>query len=134
MTPEAPQSHGNELLDEESRKKLPPLYSGETRGLDALGHVKFFTPDSNWTWYASEGSPVDEDGYYDTDKPKVDFLFFGLVSGFEIEFGYFSLSELQSVRGGLNLPVERDLYFEPKTLRELQEFHKRARRGGGIGE
>jgi hypothetical protein len=24
--------------------------------------VKFFTPDSSWTWYATEGSPVDENG------------------------------------------------------------------------
>ena len=56
--------------------------------------LKFFTPDAGWTWYAIEGSPVDEDGYYDTDKPKVDFLFFGLVSGIEVELGYFSLAEL----------------------------------------
>jgi len=33
---------------------LLPLYSGEELGLDALAQVKFFTPDSSWTWYASE--------------------------------------------------------------------------------
>lgn len=112
------------LLDPETRGKLPQLYSNEEKGLDALVQVKFFLPGSGWTWYASEGSPVDEDGYYDTDKPKVDFFFFGLVSGLEIEFGYFALSELESVRSPLGLPVERDLYFEPTTLRELKEMHE----------
>jgi DUF2958 family protein len=117
-----------ELLDEATRARLPELYSGEEKGEDALAQVKFFSPDGGWTWYASEGSYVDEDGYFDTDKPKVEFLFFGLVAGFEVEFGYFSLSELESVRGSLGLPIERDLYFEPKTLRELKEWHDQQRR------
>jgi Protein of unknown function (DUF2958) len=81
---------------------------------------KFFTPDADWTWYAIEGSPVDEDGYYDTDKEKVDFLFFGLVSGIAVELGYFSLAELESVRGPFGLRIERDLYFEPTRLSEVK--------------
>jgi len=117
-----------ELLDAETRARLPELYSGEEKGNRALAQAKFFSPDAGWTWYASEGSYVDEDGYFDTDKPKVDFLFFGLVSGFEVEFGYFSLNELESVRGSLGLPIERDLYFEPKSLRELKEMHDQQRR------
>jgi len=112
-----------ELLPDEMREKLPELYSQEEKGLDAQAVVKFFTPDSSWSWFASEGSPVDEDGYYDTDKPKVDFIFFGLVIGLEIELGYFSLAELEEVRGPMGLPIERDLHFEPKTLRELKWFH-----------
>ncbi len=127
-TPEREPSSKPELLDAETRSRLPELYSGEEKGLDAQAQVKFFTPDSNWYWYASEGSDVDEDGYFDTDKEKVDFLFFGLVSGFEIELGYFSLSQLEEARGPLGLPIERDLYFEPKTLRELKEWHEQQRR------
>jgi hypothetical protein len=38
------------LIDPESRERLPELYSGEDQGLDALALVKFFTPDSSWTW------------------------------------------------------------------------------------
>jgi hypothetical protein len=34
-------------------------------------HAKFFDPVGSWSWFATEGSPVDEDGYYDTDKEKV---------------------------------------------------------------
>jgi len=101
---------GENLLDDESREKLPPLYCGEEQGLDALAQVKFFTPDTNWTWYASEFDGED--------------IFFGLVSGFEVELGYFSLAELQSVKGPMGLPIERDLHFEPKSLEELQEKHK----------
>jgi hypothetical protein len=112
------------LLDQETRASLPELYSGEQQGLDALAHVKFFTPDSSWTWYASEGSPVDENGLFDTDEEKVDFLFFGLVAGLEIELGYFSLSELEEARGPMGLPIERDNFFDPKSLRELMELHE----------
>lgn len=93
------------LLTKEVLKKLPPLYSQEEKGLEAVAIVKFFTPDSNWTWYATEFDGED--------------LFFGLVDGFEKEIGYFRLSELKSVKGTLGLPIERDMYFKPKTLKEL---------------
>jgi hypothetical protein len=99
-----------EFFPDEIREQLPSLYSGEELGLMAQALVKFFTPDSNWTWYASE---------FDGDD-----IFFGLVSGFAVELGYFSLSELQSVRGPLGLPIERDLHFKPKTLKTLQEEHQ----------
>ena len=105
---------GENLLDPTLRGTLPELYSGEEKGLDALALFKFFTPDSSWTWYASEFNGED--------------IFYGLVIGFEIEFGFFSLSELQSVRGPMGLYIERDLYFQPKTLRELRDMHKRERR------
>ena len=94
-----------ELLTQEIRKVLPPLYSQEQLGGKAIVYVKFFTPDSNWTFWATEYDGKD--------------LFFGLVEGFCKEFGYFSLSELESVRGPLGLPVERDLYWQPKTLEEI---------------
>ena len=79
-------------------------------GLAAQALVKFFTPDSNWSFYASEFNGDD--------------IFFGLVIGFEAEFGYFSLSELESVRGPLGLPIERDLHFDPKSLKELRNHYR----------
>jgi len=82
--------------------------------LDALAQVKFFTPDTNWIWYASEFDGED--------------FFFGLVSGFEVELGYFSLNELREARGPLGLPIERDVYFEPKTLRDLMKMHRQSRK------
>lgn len=101
------------LLPEDIKKELPKLYANEELGLDALARVKFFTPDSNWTWYASEFDGKD--------------TFFGLVIGLETELGYFCLSELSQVHGPLGLPIERDLYFVPKTLRELQQRHEKER-------
>jgi len=55
------------LLTKEILEKLPKLYTQEEKGLEAIAIVKFFTPDSNWTWYATE---------FDGDD-----LFFGLVEG-----------------------------------------------------
>jgi len=96
---------GMKLLTQEIREKLPPLYSQEKLGGKAVAYVKFFTPDSNWTWWAIEFDGED--------------LFFGLVEGHCRELGYFSLSELQSLCGPLGLPVERDLYWQPKSLEEI---------------
>ncbi len=73
---------------------------------DAQAVVKYFTPDADWTWYATEYDPESR-------------LFFGLVDGFERELGYFSLDELEQLRGPLGLPVERDLYWKPTPLSEL---------------
>lgn len=94
------------LLTAEIRKALPPLRSTEALGMDAPIIVKFFTPTSNWTWYATE---------FDGDD-----LFFGLVIGFEKELGYFSLNELESVRGPFGVGIERDLYFGTQHM--LKEF------------
>ena len=49
-----------QLLTEELRAQLPKLYSQENIP-DPIVHLKFFTPDSNWTWYVTEGEP-DGDG------------------------------------------------------------------------
>lgn len=96
-----------ELLPAAVRQSLPSLGTGEIEGLSALARVHFFTPDSSWDWYASA---------FDGDD-----LFFGLVFGSERELGFFTLSELRSVRGHLGLPVERDLWFEPVPLETLFE-------------
>ena len=92
------------LLTNEIRNQLPALYSQE-QTLDPLVIVKFFTPWTNWTWYAIE---------FDGDD-----TFFGLVKGFEEELGYFSLSELESITGPAGLKIERDLYFSPTLLSEI---------------
>lgn len=126
--------HHEPLLDQASRERLPKLYSNENIGLNALAQVKFFTPSSNWTWYASEASAAMNDGTYksltevDLNDPNIeDVIFFGLVDGFELELGYFSLSELEGVGGGLQLPIERDRHFTPTTLQGLQHKHRKER-------
>ena len=96
------------LVTEEIRKRLPPLGSNENTPLtEMIAQVKFFTPDSSWTWYAVEFDGKD--------------IFWGWVQGFEEEFGAFSLSELAAIRGPWGLQVERDLYFEPTPLKEVMK-------------
>ena len=81
--------------------------------MDTKAKVKFFTPDSNWTWYATDFDGED--------------IFFGLVIGLEIELGYFSLAELESVRGPYGLPIERDLHFQEESLEVLKRKHERGK-------
>ena len=80
--------------------------------------VKFFTPDSNWTCYVVEGGPVIDD----EKNQEIDFEFFGLVDGFEKEWGYFGLNELQSAVGPMGLKVERDLHFGNPTIKEVRSL------------
>ena len=45
---------------------------------------------------------------------------FGLVEGLETELGYFSLTELESIKfPPLNLPIERDMWFDSTPIKEL---------------
>tara|TARA_B100000676_G_C18089393_1_gene858138 strand:- start:1489 stop:1770 length:282 start_codon:yes stop_codon:yes gene_type:complete len=90
------------LMTEAIQSSLPTRNESD----DAQAVVKYFTPDADWTWYATEYDPESR-------------LFFGLVDGFERELGYFSLDELEQLRGPLGLPVERDLYWKPTPLSEL---------------
>ena len=94
------------LLTPTLRASLPPL-NGQEGAPDPIVYVRFFTPDSRWTWLATEFDP--EEG-----------RFFGLVDGFEPELGYFLLEELETSRGPLGLPIERDLHFTPAPLSTLR--------------
>ncbi len=56
-----------------------------------------------------------------------DFEFFGLVDGFEKEFGYFSLKELRTYTGPMGMKIERDLYFGTPTMGEIYpEFFEKS--------
>ena len=89
------------LLTKALERKLPALHSATGKAF-----VKWFTPDANWTWYVME---------YDPKTGEC----FGLVDGLEKEFGYFTLNQVQEVRGKFGLPVERDLLFETTDVEEL---------------
>lgn len=91
------------LLTKAIKKALPPLYSQDGKGEDAIAVVKFFDPQGAWTWYASEFDGTD--------------TFFGLVVGSHRELGYFSLAELESIGG---IGIERDLWFRPRALSECE--------------
>lgn len=99
-----------QLLTDELRENLPPLYAQE-KEKDPTVYAKFFTPDSNWTWYVTEG-----------EQQNGDFIFFGYVIGQEREWGYFSLNELSAARGPWGLPLERDLYFTSQRFSEIKDI------------
>lgn len=103
------------LLTKDDQRRLPALYSQE-KAAEPIAYVKFFTPWTYWTWYATE---------YDQQD-----TFFGLVQGHEEELGYFSLAELSKIRGPGGLRIERDLHFTPTPLSKLRKRATANRRAG----
>ena len=97
-----------ELLTEEIIKELPALYSQDDVA-DPIVHVKFFDPSGSFTWYVLE---------YDGNDTFFGKVFSHLCS--EGELGYFTLSELKSVKGPLGLGIERDLYWTAKPLSQCK--------------
>ena len=103
--PAPEEDNAHDLMPDWLKAQFPPLYATEHTP-DPLVIAKYFTPDAQWTWYATEFDGED--------------TFFGLVEGFETELGYFPLSELRQARGPFGLPIERDLYFLPTPLSTLR--------------
>lgn len=95
------------LMPPEIAQLLPPLYANEGQGEEAIAQLKLFTPWTGWTWYASEYDPAER-------------LCFGVVVGHERELGYFSLPELEEIVGPGGLKIERDLYWNPRPLKECR--------------
>jgi hypothetical protein len=97
----------SKLIPQKLLSDIPDLY--ETEGsLNPICHVKFFTPDSHWSWYLIELSKADAKTCY------------GYVRGIEDELGYFSLEELESIHGPLGLAIERDLSFKPTLFSKIK--------------
>ena len=92
------------LLTKEITDRFQKTGSQDGKGRDAVVIAKFFHPVGSWTWYATE---------YDGED-----TFFGLVDGFELEWGYFSLSELKSVTA-FGLGIERDLHFGNPMIKDV---------------
>ncbi|CAN5661726.1 hypothetical protein BH24ACI3_BH24ACI3_00760 [soil metagenome] len=99
-----------ELFSEELKNALPKI-SDQDGNKNPIVHAVFSFPLSGWTWFVTEGKPIEDD-----------FLFFGFVVGLEREWGYFCLSELDSVDiNGIKVCRYKD--HEPKPLSEcLQKY------------
>lgn len=106
MIPRDPNNPAYVFIPDDKAKEIPTLYSTENSA-DPMAVLKFFTPDSSWTWFLTEYDPEER-------------LCFGLVIGHERELGYFSLTELEQLRGPMGLPVERDLHFQPTPISECK--------------
>lgn len=96
------------LLTKELEKRFKQIGSQENEK-DPIVIAKFFNPTGIGYWYATE--------YNEEEK-----MFFGYVSLFgdhNDEWGYFSLEELESIKGFGGLGIERDLYCGEKKLSEF---------------
>lgn len=79
---------------------LPKLY--ELDGKAKKFEYKITLPVSKWVWYPCEYDPEDR-------------MFFGLVDGFELELGYFSLDEMAEF-------YPRMVKIEPITQSEIEDL------------
>lgn len=100
----------SELLPKELKNALPKISDQEGNKNPAV-YAVFQFPLSGWTWFVTECDAYDDD-----------ICFFGYVVGLEREWGYFCLSELESV--DINgVKVCRDENYVPRPLSEcLQRY------------
>ncbi len=96
------------LITKQLEKELAkyPLYSQDGKKGEAMVICKFFL--QGYTWYVLEADKVDDD-----------YEFYGIIDGQEREYGYFTLSQLESVRSQWGLRVERDRSFKPTVVKNL---------------
>ena len=101
---------GHKLMTKELGDTIPAIGATDNvADYDAvLAPAKLFSPYNGWTWYITE---------WDLETG----LCFGLVEGFELELGYFDLTELAEATVFGSVPaVERDLYWQPVTIGEIR--------------
>lgn len=91
----------NKLIPKNLLNYIPKLYETEDIS-DPIVYVKLFL--DGWTWFITEIS-IDNN------------ICFGyVVSPFGAELAYFSLEEIEGIKGTLGISIERDLYFKPTKL------------------
>jgi hypothetical protein len=95
------------LMNKELEEQFARIGRQEGKN-DPIVVARFFNPCGAGDWWATE---------YDAGEN----MFFGYVSIFGDhcdEWGYFSLDELESVKGPLGIGIERDLHWTPKPVSE----------------
>ena len=94
------------------RAEMPKLYAQDGES-DPIVWLSLFLPEGRWTFYATEFSEVAPD-----DTPNLMFGYMASPLGADCdELGYMTLEQISELRGAqLRLPVERDLWWQPKPL------------------
>jgi len=102
----------NQLWTKTAFAKVPPIYSQDGKGDDAIAYVKVFCITNGWRYYITEYDPSTGEA-------------FGLVQGFEVELGSFALTgdqwtddSMQQLNDKARIlpPFERDFHFKPATI------------------
>lgn len=95
-----------ELMPEEIRRLLPPLYANEDKKPSEIKvPLKLFDPSGRGTWYITE-----------FDGKDIMFGFCVSPLGPDCdELGYMSLQEMSEVVTRFNLGIERDIFWDSET-------------------
>lgn len=90
------------LIPADIQGKIPGLYkTEETKIPDKIAHIRLADTGSNWQWYVIEFDGND--------------ICWGLVWGHEVEYGYFSLTEMEEINKSLPR-IQRDEGFKPSSV------------------
>lgn len=96
-----------ELMTERIAEALPAFYETENED-DPMVLVHYFSRTGGWDWYLTEYDPATGEA-------------FGLVCGFEEEWGCFSVREMEEVnRSHGSHIIERDVRFTPRRASALE--------------
>lgn len=105
-----------QLMTDELRKALPPLYANEDKATeDVIIQVRFFHAYGHGEWLITE---------FDGDDTMFGYCDLGMGCP---EWGYVSLSELVELRAtvcGRQMPfqaIERDICFEPTRFGDIKK-------------
>ena len=87
-------------------QNIPPLYAQENVANPIL-YARYHIVECDWEWYVMEYSPLQK-------------LCYGLIVCDEVELGYFSLDELESIQYKYGVVAQYDYEFKPIELKALQ--------------
>ena len=113
----------HKLMTKALAAKIPAIYETEDTPRDEKkAYVKLFSPWGRTEWYIVE---------YDPSTGEC----FGLIADLETELGYFSLPYLSELKVRVKplafipatkvIAIERDKFWEPMTLAQIQEEQDR---------
>ena len=80
---------------------VPALRAQDGKGDAAIAYVKLFCTSGDWTWYITEWDAEENEAY-------------GVVCGFEREYGYMNLTELANITEGVG--IEIDMHWTPRPI------------------
>ena len=116
-------------LTDNGKRDFQAIVYGDGGTSDYAPVVKLLTPDGEATWLLTALEfDMSDDGKEIVETGRA----FGLCDlgmGFP-ELGYVDIEELKAIRGGMGLPVERDMYFTAD--KPLSEYAKKASEEGRI--
>ena len=92
-------------MTKEIKEKAEKQYKNDGSDMEQMVVAKFFDAIGDWKWFLMN---MNEDKDY----------CWGIVKGFAVEMGSFSLTELKEVLGRR---LQRDLYFEPMKAKDVWE-------------